>query len=93
GLWVHHMFSTGLDLLPISFFSAASFTIAIPSGISIFAWVTTIYGGRVRFSPAFMFALGFIVTFVIGGVSGVMVAMVPFDWQVHDSYFVVAHFH
>ena len=93
GLWVHHMFSTGLDLLPISFFSAASFTIAIPSGISIFAWIATIYGGRVRFSPSMMFALGFIVTFVIGGITGVMTAMVPFDWQVHDSYFVVAHFH
>ena len=93
GLWVHHMFSTGLDLLPISFFSAASFTIAIPSGISIFAWIATISGGRISFTPAMMFVLGFIVTFVIGGITGVMVAMVPFDWQVHDSFFVVAHFH
>ncbi|MEX2446804.1 MAG: cbb3-type cytochrome c oxidase subunit I, partial [Dehalococcoidia bacterium] len=88
-----HMFSTGLDLLPISFFSAASFTIAIPSGISIFAWLATIWGGRVSLTPAMLFVLGFIVTFVIGGITGVMVAMVPFDWQVHDSFFVVAHFH
>ncbi len=93
GLWVHHMFSTGLDLLPITFFAAASFTIAIPSGISIFAWLATILGGRVSFTVPMMYALGFIVTFVIGGITGVMVAMVPFDWQVHDSFFVVAHFH
>ncbi|MEX1022003.1 MAG: cytochrome c oxidase subunit I [Dehalococcoidia bacterium] len=93
GLWVHHMFSTGIDLLPMSFFSAASFTIAIPSGISIFAWLATIWSGRVVIRAPFLWALGFIFTFVIGGISGVMTAVVPFDWQVHDTYFVVAHFH
>ncbi|MGE3856094.1 MAG: cytochrome c oxidase subunit I [Dehalococcoidia bacterium] len=93
GLWVHHMFSVGLGLLPLALFSATSFTISIPSGISIFAWLATLWGSAVRWTPALHFALGFIVTFVIGGITGVMVAMVPFDWQAHDTYFVVAHFH
>ena len=93
GLWVHHMFTVGLALLALSFFAAVSFAIAIPSGVQIFAAIATIWSGRPRFTTAFLFAVGFIVTFVIGGLSGVMVATVPLDWQVHDSYFVVAHFH
>ncbi len=95
GLWIHHMFAVDLPLLVASFFSAASVLIAIPSGVQIFAWVTTIFRAprRPRFEAPFLYALAFIVTFVIGGMSGVMVALVPFDLQVHDSYFVVAHFH
>jgi cytochrome c oxidase subunit I+III len=93
GLWVHHMFTVGLALLAMTFFAAASFTISIPSGIQIFSYIATIWRGRPQFSTAFLFALGFIVTFVIGGLSGVMVATIPFDWQAHDSYFLVAHFH
>jgi cytochrome c oxidase subunit I+III len=93
GLWVHHMFATGLPQLGQSFFTAASMMITIPSGIQIFCWVATIWAGRPRFSVPFLFVLGFVVIFVIGGVTGVMVASVSFDQQVHDSYFVVAHFH
>ena len=75
------------------FFSAASLMIAIPSGIQMFAWVATIWNGRPVFTVPILFVIGFIVTFVIGGLTGVMFAAVPFDWQVTDTYFVVAHFH
>jgi cytochrome c oxidase subunit I+III len=93
GLWVHHMFTSGLPMLGMSFFTAASMMIAIPSGIQIFAWIATIWLGRPVWNTAFLFALGSIVIFVLGGITGVMVASVPFDWQAHDTYFVVAHFH
>ncbi|MDG4798227.1 cytochrome c oxidase subunit I [Micromonospora sp. WMMD1082] len=93
GLWVHHMYTTGLPPLTMSFFTAASMTIAIASGIQVLAWVATIWLGRPRFTVAMLFVVGFIVTFVAGGITGVMVASVPFDEQVHDTYFVVAHFH
>ena len=93
GVWVHHMFATGLPQLSISFFGAASITISIPSAIQIFAWLATMYYGRVVLATPMLFALGFIAQFVIGGVSGVMTAAVPFDWQVTDTYFVVAHIH
>ena len=95
GLWVHHMFTTGLPALSLGFFSAASMAVAIPSGIQVFAWIATIAAGRERFritTPS-LFILGFLFIFTIGGLTGVMVAMVPFDTQVHDTYFVVAHFH
>jgi len=87
------MFATGLPALGESFFSAASMMIAIPSGIQIFCWVATIWAGRPRFTVPLLFVLGFILVFVIGGLSGVMVASVPLDQVVHDTYFVVAHFH
>ena len=94
GLWVHHMFSTGQPAVVASFFSLASMIVAIPSGIQILAWLATILTGRrARFDPPMLFAIGFIVVFVIGGMSGVMVGVVPFDQAVTDSYFVVAHFH
>ncbi len=93
GLWVHHMFATGLPLLGMSFFSAASMMIAIPNGVQVFAWTATIWNGRVVLSTALIFAVGAIITFVMGGVTGVMLASVPFDLQVHDTFFVVAHFH
>ena len=95
GLWVHHMFAVGLPFLVASFFSAASLLVAIPSGVQMFAWVVTIARarGRPRLEPPMLWALGFIVLFLVGGISGVMVAVVPFDLQVTDSYFVVAHFH
>jgi cytochrome c oxidase subunit I len=93
GLWVHHMFATGLPQMGESFFTASSMMIAIPSGLQIFCWIATIWTGRPMFKTPFLFVLGFIVTFVIGGLTGVMVASVPLDWQVHDTYFVVAHFH
>jgi heme/copper-type cytochrome/quinol oxidase subunit 1 len=93
GVWVHHMFATGLPQLSASFFGAASMTVSIPSAIQIFAWLVTMWYGRVVFSTAMLFAIGFIVQFVIGGISGVMTAAVPFDWQITDTYFVVAHIH
>ncbi len=94
GLWVHHMFAGELSVLAMTFFAAASMSIAIPSGVQVFSWVATIWtGDRPRFTAAYLWALGFIPLFVIGGITGVMVAAPPFDWQVHDSHFVTAHFH
>ena len=93
GLWVHHMFTTGIPQLSLSFFSAASMAVSIPSGIQVFAWIATIATGRLRLTTASLFVLGFLFIFTLGGLTGVMVAMVPFDFQVHDTYFVVAHFH
>ncbi|MER8829999.1 cytochrome c oxidase subunit I [Mesorhizobium sp. M0938] len=93
GLWVHHMFVVGLPRLGESFFTASSMAIAIPAGVQIFCWLATLWAGRPVFKTPLLFVIGFIVTFVIGGLTGVMVASVPFDAQVHDTYFVVAHFH
>jgi cytochrome c oxidase subunit I+III len=93
GLWVHHMFATGLPQTGESFFTAASMMIAIPSGVQIFCWIATIWLGKPSFRPPFLYVLGFIAIFVIGGLSGVMVASIPIDVQVHDTVFVVAHLH
>jgi cytochrome c oxidase subunit I+III len=93
GLWVHHMFATGIPRLSLGFFSAASMAVAIPSGIQIFAWIATLAKGRVRLATPTLFVLGFLFVFVLGGLTGVMVAVVPFNWQVHDTYFIVAHLH
>jgi cytochrome c oxidase subunit I+III len=93
GLWVHHMYTTGLPKISLGYFSAASEAVVIPTGVQIFAFIATLFAGRVRFETPMLFVMGFLFTFVIGGLSGVMVALVPFDEQVHDSYFVVAHLH
>jgi cytochrome c oxidase subunit I+III len=93
GLWVHHMFATGIPQLSLSFFQAASMAVAIPSGIQVFAWIATFARGRLKITTPSLFILGFLFIFVLGGLTGVMVAVVPFDWQVHDTYFVVAHLH
>jgi len=93
GLWVHHMFTTGIPVMSLSFFSAASMAVAIPSGIQVFAWIATIASGRLQLATPALFILGFLFIFTLGGLTGVMVAMVPFDWQAHDTYFVVAHLH
>ena len=93
GLWVHHMFTTGIPYLSLSFFSAASMAVSLPSGIQVFAWIATIASGKLRLATPSLFVLGFLFIFTLGGLTGVMVAMVPFDWQAHDTYFVVAHFH
>jgi cytochrome c oxidase subunit 1/cytochrome c oxidase subunit I+III len=93
GVWVHHMFATGVPPLALSFFSAASLIITIPSGVQFFAWIATMWKGVVRFSTPMLFAIGFLLIFLLGGITGVMVAVLPFDWQVTDSYFIVAHFH
>jgi cytochrome c oxidase subunit 1 len=93
GLWVHHMFATGLPQLGANFFTGASIIIAIPTGIQVFCWIATMWGGRVWVRSPMLWALGFFGVFIIGGLTGVMLAAVPLDWQVHDTFFVVAHFH
>jgi cytochrome c oxidase subunit I+III len=93
GLWVHHMFVTGLPQLGASFFTASSMLIAIPNGLQIFCWIATLWDGKPVFRTPLLFVLGFFFTFIIGGLTGVMLASVPLDSQVHDTYFVVAHFH
>jgi len=93
GLWVHHMFATGIPAISLAFFEAASMAVAIPSGIQIFAWIATFAAGRVQLKTPALFVLGFLFIFVLGGLTGVMVAAVPFDWQAHDTYFIVAHLH
>ena len=93
GVWVHHMFATGLPALGMSFFSAASIAIVLPSAVAVFAWLATIWLGRPVITTAFLFFSSTILLFVIGGVSGFMTASVPVDWQLTDTYFVVGHIH
>jgi cytochrome c oxidase subunit I+III len=93
GLWVHHMFATGLPQRGQSFFTAASMMISIPTGTQIFCWIATLWGGRVKLDSPLWFVLAFFAIFVVGGLSGVMLASVPIDLQVHDTFFVVAHLH
>ena len=93
GVWVHHMFAVGISQVSLTFFAAATLTISLPAGIQMFAWLGTMWRGRIVITTAMLYAVGFIVSFVMGGVTGVMFAVVPFDQQVTDSYFVVAHFH
>ena len=93
GVWVHHMFATGLPGLGLSFFSGASIVIVLPSAVAVFAWLATIWLGRPVITTAFLFFSSMILLFVIGGVSGFMTASVPVDWQLTDTYFVVAHLH
>jgi len=93
GVWVHHMFATGLPGMGLSFFSAASIIITFPSAVAVFAWLATIWLGRPLITTAFLFFSSMILMFVIGGVSGFMTASVPVDWQLTDTYFVVAHLH
>ena len=93
GVWVHHMFATGIPGLGLSFFSGASLVIVFPSAVAVFAWLATIWTGRPVITTAFLFFSATILLFVIGGVSGFMTASVPVDWQLTDTYFVVAHIH
>src|SRR5438445_1960608 len=93
GVWVHHMFATGLPVLAMAFFSAVSLLIAIPSGVMFFAWIATMWRGKVEFTTPMLFVVGFLLIFLLGGITGVIVSVLPFDWQITDSYFVVAHFH
>src|SRR5579885_1553636 len=92
-VWAHHMFTVGMGSVANAFFGASSMLIAIPTGIKIFNWLATMWGGTLRFTTAMLFAIGFIAMFLLGGISGVSLALVPVDWQVTDSYYVVAHFH
>ena len=92
-VWSHHMFTTGMGPMANSVFAIASFVIAIPTGVKIFNWLATMWAGRIWFTTSMLFATAFLVTFTLGGITGIMVAVPPFDQQASDSYFVVAHFH
>lgn len=92
-VWVHHMFVTGVPLAAELFFMYTTMLIAVPTGVKVFNWVTTMYRGAISFETPMLFALAFVILFTIGGFSGVMLAMVPADFQYQDTYFVVAHFH
>lgn len=93
GVWAHHMFTVGMSSTLDTIFSGATLLIAVPTGIKLFNWLATLYGGKLRFQTPMLWALGFLSMFVIGGLTGIMLAAVPVDWQVSDSYFVVGHFH
>jgi len=93
GLWIHHMFTVGIPHLALALFSAASTAVAVPTAVQIFAWIGTLLAGRPQLKLPMLFLLGFFSVFVIGGLTGVMVAIVPFNWQIHDTHFVVAHLH
>ena len=92
-VWVHHMFTTGLGPIANAIFAVATMAIAVPTGIKIFNWLLTIWGGNVKFTTPMLYAVAFIPSFVLGGVTGVMLAAAAADYQFHDTYFVVAHFH
>ncbi|MGH7778739.1 MAG: cytochrome c oxidase subunit I [Candidatus Binataceae bacterium] len=92
-VWAHHMFAVGMGHMFDMFFAFMSMTIAVPTGVKIFNWSTTLYHGRIRFTTSMLFALGFIVMFTMGGLTGVSFAVVPIDWQLTDTYYLVAHFH
>jgi cytochrome c oxidase subunit 1/cytochrome c oxidase subunit I+III len=93
GVWLHHMFTVGFATLTTVYFAAASLIIVIPSAIQLFAWIATIVTGTPEFKTPMLFIVGFIVYFILGGLSGITLAAIPFDQQVHDSYYVIAHFH
>ncbi len=93
GVWAHHMFAVGLSTVTTVYFAAASLIIVIPSGIQLFAWITTIVTGKPRFQTPLLWIIGFIVLFILGGLSGITFAAIPFDQQLTDTYYVVAHFH
>jgi cytochrome c oxidase subunit 1 len=93
GVWAHHMFAVGMTSISNIFFATSTMLVAVPTGIKIFNWIATMYGGKIRLETPMLFAVGFIFQFLCAGLTGVMLGMAPFDWQLHDSYFVVAHFH
>ena len=93
GIWVHHMFTVGIPHLALAFFSIASAVVAVPTAVQVFAWLATLAHGRPRWDVPMLYVFGFFFVFVCGGLTGVMLAMVPFNWQAHDSHFVVAHLH
>jgi cytochrome c oxidase subunit I len=93
GVWAHHMFSVGMTAMSNTFFVASTLAVGVPTGIKIFNWLGTLYGGQIRFELPMLFSLAFLFQFLIAGLTGVMLGAAPFDWQLTDSYFVVAHFH
>ena len=93
GVWLHHMFATGMNFVVLYIFAASSMLIAVPTGIKVFNWIATMWGGSIRFTTAMLFAIAFLIQFTVGGLSGVTFSAIPIDWQLTDSYFVVAHIH
>jgi cytochrome c oxidase subunit 1 len=93
GVWAHHMFSVGMTSTGNTFFAISTMLVAVPTGIKIFNWLGTMYGGKIHFEVPMIFCLGMLFQFLIAGLTGIMLAVAPFDWQLTDSYFVVAHFH
>jgi len=93
GVWAHHMFSVGMSSSANTFFAMATFAVGVPTGIKIFNWLGTLWGGTIHFKAPMLFCLAFLFHFLVAGLTGVMLGSVPLDWQLTDSYFVVAHFH
>src|SRR5207249_4509507 len=92
-VWAHHMFVVGMTPAGNTFFAVSTMLVAVPTGIKIFNWLGTLWGGKIRFATPMLFCLGFLFQFLCAGLTGIMLAVAPFDWQLSDSYFVVAHFH
>jgi cytochrome c oxidase subunit 1 len=93
GVWAHHMFAVGMTSWSNTFFAASTMLVGVPTGIKIFNWTATMYGGKLRFQTPLLFCCAFLLQFLVAGLTGIMLAVAPFDWQLHDSYFVIAHFH
>ena len=93
GVWAHHMFAVGMGNTVDAFFSASSMLIGIPTGVKIFNWLATMYGGKIKFTVSMLFAVAFLIEFTIGGLTGIAFSIVPIDWQLTDTYYVVAHLH
>ena len=93
GVWAHHMFTIGMTSVGNTFFVLSTMLVGIPTGIKIFNWLATIWGGKVQFRPPMLFATAFLFQFLIAGLTGIMLAVAPWDWQLHNSYFLIAHFH
>ncbi len=93
GVWAHHMFTVGMNSFGVTFFAMATLAISVPTGIKIFNWLATMYGGKIRLELPMLFSIAFLFQFLIAGLTGVMLGVAPFDWQLNDSYFVIAHFH
>jgi cytochrome c oxidase subunit 1 len=93
GVWAHHMFTMGMPSLVNTFFAASTLVVGIPTAIKIFNWTATMYGGKIRFHVPMLFCCAFLLQFLLAGLTGIMMAVAPFDWQLNGSYFLVAHFH
>ncbi len=93
GVWAHHLFTIGMTATSNTFFAISTFLVGVPTGIKIFNWIGTMWGGKIRFATPMLFCAGFLFQFLIAGLTGIMLAVVPFNWQLNDSYFVIAHFH
>jgi cytochrome c oxidase subunit 1 len=92
-VWAHHMFTVGLSSMSNAFFTLSTMLVGVPTGIKIFNWIATLWGGRIRFTTPMLFCIGFLFQFLLAGLTGIMLSVSPWDWQLHNSYFVIAHFH